>query len=405
MVIANGLLKTTSYKKQTALGTTASGSGGQKLRRVTSVFKADRDTFESNEIVSHHQSTGVAYGLKKSDGKVDGVLSSGTYSAFIGSILERDFAAVSAYAAGIDVTAAATAPQFVDASGGFLTAGLKVGMVGRWTGFAGGSAVDNNSKNFLITALTATNMTGVYLDGTAVVADAAGDSVTFTPVGKRTYAPETGHTKDYYTIEEWYSDLTRSELFGDQRVSSINVNLPATGNATVSVDFVGLSRTLGASQILTTPTAETTTAIMSAVNGKIYIGGTVQGVATSLQFTISNAAANAGAVIGSNSGADVTSGRIKVSGTFTAQFDSVTLSTLYDGETNTSISCVLAGDETATADFVSFTMPRVKITGDAPNDGETAIVRTYPFTAEIYTAGGAALAYDKTILAVEDSAA
>jgi len=66
---------------------------------------------------------------------------------------------------------------------------------------------------------------------------------------------------------------------------------------------------------------------------------------------------------------------------------------------------VLTGDNTATSDFVSFTLPRVKLTGDAPDDGEKAIIRSYPFTAEYYAAGGSGVAYDQTILSVQDSAA
>jgi len=408
MTIASGLLKQTIYKKQSVLGTPEAGAGGQIVRRVTSISKADRDMFESNEIVSHHQSTGSSYGLQKADTKINGLLSAATYSEFIESILERDFATVTPLNVGVDCTAQAANPQFVDASAGYLAGGLKVGMVGQWTGWAGGSATDNNDKDFLILVLTAGNMTGVFLDGTAVEADAASDDVTFTPTGMRTYAPDTGHTKDYYTIEEFYTDITKSAVFGSERVSSININLPATGNATIETNFVGLSRSLTGAQVLTSPSAETTTAIMSAINGSIYIG--VQGaeaaqtIATGLQFTISNNAANSGAVIGSNTGGDVTTGRIKISGSFTGLFDSSTLQDFYAAETNLSIILAITGDNTATPDHMTFTLPRIKLTGDTPDDGEKAIMRTYPFTAEIYMDGGAALAYDKTILAVCDSA-
>jgi hypothetical protein len=48
-------------------------------------------------------------------------------------------------------------------------------------------------------------------------------------------------------------------------------------------------------------------------------------------------------------------------------------------------------------------MGRIKITGDAPDDGEKNIMRTYPFTAEINGSGGAALAWDQTIITVQDS--
>jgi hypothetical protein len=43
-------------------------------------------------------------------------------------------------------------------------------------------------------------MTGVFLDGTAGGAKAAGDSVTCTLVGKKTWIPQTGHTKDLFDV-------------------------------------------------------------------------------------------------------------------------------------------------------------------------------------------------------------
>jgi hypothetical protein len=54
-----------------------------------------------------------------------------------------------------------------------------------------------------------------------------------------------------------------------------------------------------------------------------------------------------------------------------------------------------------------FTMGRIKITGDAPDDGEKTIVRTYPFTAQFNAGGRRAdgVAWDATILTVQDSAA
>ncbi len=59
MAIASGILKISAFKKQSGLGSAASGSGGTELRRVTTILEAPRDTFESNEIKKHQQSTGV----------------------------------------------------------------------------------------------------------------------------------------------------------------------------------------------------------------------------------------------------------------------------------------------------------------------------------------------------------
>ena len=144
---------------------------------------------------------------------------------------------------------------------------------------------------------------------------------------------------------------------------------------------------------------------MASINGPIMVNGSVQAVATGLTINISNSATNSGAVIGSNVGSDVTTGRIMVSGTITALFDSVTIQSLKDAETNVGIHFVLTGDETATADFVAIAIPRVKITTDTPDDGEKAIVRTYNFIAEYNGTGGTGVSSEQTIISIQDSAA
>ena len=58
-----------------------------------------------------------------------------------------------------------------------------------------------------------------------------------------------------------------------------------------------------------------------------------------------------------------------------------------------------------TCQFVSFVMSKVKLDGDDKDTAATGIVRTYPFTAEINGAGGAALANSSTIITIQDSLA
>ena len=86
-----------------------------------------------------------------------------------------------------------------------------------------------------------------------------------------------------------------------------------------------------------------------------------------------------------------------------AQFTSTALQTLYDGETPVSAVIVLAADTTKDSEFMTISMGRIKLTGDTPDDGEVAVSRTYPFTAELNSAGGAALEWDETIVSIQDS--
>lgn len=405
MSIAQGIQKKTVIALQTGLGT-PNVTSGQILRRRNSVFQAPRDMYESDEIVSHHQSTGSAYGLKKANGKLDGLLSPGTYQIPFEGLLEADFAAGGTITQTTIAAVGGNPPSFTDSGNGFLTAGFKIGDVVRASGFSGAST-NSNARNFLITALTAGTMTGVWLDGGAVqVADAAGESVTIAVQGKKCKPPLTGHTTNYHSVEEFYSDTSKSELFTDMVMSQIALGLPASGNSTFVMDMVGRGRVLdNAAQQIAAHTVETSTPILAAINGFIYVNGAVVGNVTGVQLTISNGAADMGAVVSSNSTPDIQRGRIRVSGNFTGLYEDQTIMDLYDNETNTSLVLVIAADTTATSDFVGITLGRVKVTGDTPDDGEKGIVRTYPFMAELNINGGAALAWDQTILTVQDSQA
>lgn len=405
MTISSGIFKQLVAKKQAALGTKADAAGAQVFRRVTSTIDLAKETYESNEIRTSMQKADFRHGVRSVAGTINGELSVGTYQDFMGSVLRSAWAATNAYNAGTDVTAAATAPQFVDASGGFLTAGLKVGMVGRWTGFAGGSATTNNARNFLITALTATNMSGVFLDGTAVVADAAGDDVTFTPVGKSVYIPASSHTRDYWTIEHNYADITQAEQFTDCVLASMNVKLPATGMATVDFPVIGLDMDTSTSAYFTTPTAVSSGDILAAVNGAVYVNGTAVALITSMDININGNASSVGGVVGSNVAPDITPGSIAVSGSMTVLLQDATMRDYFVNETEVSVVCAFTTNNTATAGFQTYTMPVVKVGGAGKDDGEKGIVMTMPFVALENTAGGAGTAHNATTITICDSAA
>lgn len=404
MTIANGLFKQTTIGKQTALGTPKTGAGGQILRRKTSVFEASRATTSNDEIVSHLQDTGITYSTKSVSGSISGNLSPSTYELLMAGIIRQDFAATADLTSlSITVGGSAGAWTLTRAAGDFLTDGIKAGDVVRLT--AGSFTAGNDNNNFLVVSLTATVITGVMLNGDDMTTEGPIASATLSVMGKKAYAPTSSHTNDYFTVEEWYADLTRSEVFPDCKVNTMNISIPATGPSTIDFDIVGVgTRTIAGSQSFTTPTAETTTDVVQGVSGLAYVNGVVVSTITSASLTFDSGISPMGATLGSVVAADLNQGRLRVSGSFTAQFDSITLQTLFDDETPVSAVFVAAENNAATADFVSIALGRIKITSDAPDDGEKEVIRTYAFTAELNGAGGAALAWDNTIATIQDSA-
>lgn len=405
MTVAQGINKITVIKAQTGLGVTAAGAGGQVLRRKTSIGKRARATYVNDEIVQHQQSTGVNLGTASTTWDFDGLLSPGTYATPLQSLLRKVFTA-GVSATGVGLTIAGAGPYTVTrATGSYLTDGFKIGDVVRITAGTYTNAV-NRDNNIVVTGLTATVLTGVTLNGSTLIAEGPIASSTIAVMGKKTMAPLTGHTDTLFTVEEWYGDISKSELFPDLRIGQADIGLPASGNATIKLASQGLGvRTRGTAQVLTTPTAATTTPVLTAVRGVVLANGVAQQGVTSISMTIKGNLSAIGPVVGSNFNPDMSRGRIEVSGTFSALFDSTTLGLLYDNETVTSIVAVMAADTTNNADFVAINLSAIKLTDDAPDDGEKAIMRTYPFTAQINAAGGATAVSDQTIISIQDSAA
>jgi len=404
MTVAQGISTTLARVAQSALGTPGS-SGSSLARRVSADFTKDGETYTSNEIVSHQQSTGATEGPSDIKGTLNGELSGGTYQLEFANLLRKDFAAGFTAITGASLTiAGAGSPTYTvtRASGSFLTDGVKAGHVVRLS--VGTLNAANINKNLLVVSLTATILTVIPLNGVAMVGEGPVASCTVSAPGKATYAPASGHTNTYFTWEKYFADLTRSELYTDVKVGSADISIPNTGIATVNFGLAGLGRTLGASQVLTSPTAETTSSVLAAVQGKVLVNGTVTTV-TGIQIQINGAVTSGEAEVGSNTRSDLQKGKISVSGSFTAKFSGVTLQTLRDNQTLVKFIAVIADSATATAEFITFVMPAIKIFTDAADDGEKEIVRTYNFTAQYYGAGGAGTDSQQTICMIQDSLA
>jgi hypothetical protein len=404
MANAQGLVKQTCFAFQSALGTPAT-SGGQIMRRTSSVFTQDKDTYSNNEIVSHQMSTGATHGIRKTSGKLDGLISPLTYSLPFAALIRKDFAATSAITS-LSLTIASSGGgiyTITRGSGDFLTGGIKVGDVIRLS--AGSFAAGNLLKNILVISLTATVLTVKPLNGVAMVAEGPITGSTVTVIGKKAWTPTTGHTNKYLTVEERYTDVTKFEQFTDCKIAAADITLPATGPATVSFDVPGLARTRSTAETVVSPSAETTTNVLTAVNGLVVVNGAATTI-TNAQLQITGNIAPGEAEVGSNSISDMIRGEVAVSGSFSAKFSGTTLQDLYDNETTVSLILVITDGTSGVAEFVTFVMPAIKLFGDTPDDGEAKeIVRSYPFTAEYYGSGGASLASHATIISHQDSLA
>lgn len=400
MPISVGTSKTVRFKKQTGLGViAAAGAGeGRLLRRVTANLDLKKEQYRSAEIRASQQRADSRHGVRSVEGSLNGELSPGSYQSFFESLLRQ--AVQAAATTGAQSLGATSGTGFTRAAGSFLTDGFKIGSVVRATGMAGGGAA-NNGKDFLVTQVAALTLTGFFLDGSAIATIAGAAGVTIAEVGKKAFVPATGHTRDYYTFEQFYSDIVQSERFTDCVISNANVRLPASGIPTVEFGIMGLDMATANAAYFASPAAASSSGLTTSASGALVIDGERIGLLTGLEMAINGNFTRPGGVVGSNVDPDIFPGSIDVTGTATIYFDGVAQRDKFLNETVASITAVLMTGTGSAADFVAFTMTNVKFGDAAKDDGEKGLIMTLPFVASEDTSGAAGK--PQTTITIQDS--
>lgn len=403
MALAKGIAKVVAIKKETTWGTLAGAAGSRYLRRVTSAFNLAKETYQSEEIRTDYQVADYRHGVRSAEGQVSGEFSPGSYSDLIAAALAKDFAAgVAITGAAINTAASGSQYTLTRGAGSYITDGFRIGDVVRITAATALNA-DTINKNLLITALTPTVATVSVLNGSTLTVPGTGTAVSLSVTGKKTYIPQTGHTSDSFTVEEWFANITQSEVYTGCKVNTVGISIPSTGMSTIDFNFMGKDLTqVGTSQYFTTPTAQSTSGVFAGVNGLVIFNGTPVAVITDTSLNINRNISNA-TVLGSNSIADTFDGRCIVDGNISVYFTDAIARDVFKNETEVSLIFTLTTNNLATADFVSITLPRVKLNSFTKDDGEAGITASTDFVAllnPINTAGG-----EITTITVQDSLA
>ena len=398
MATASGINKVVTYKKETTFGTLPSPTtGGQTIRRVSSNFNLTKETYQSEEIRQDYQLVDMRHGVRSVEGSISGELSAGTYADFLASALARNWTAATPSALGsTTIATVGGAYTITRTTGSWLTDTVRVGNVIRLTGFA----TANNNVNLLVIALTATVATVVALNGIKLTNETVASGGTYKVQGKTTYAPTTGHTDDSYTFEEWYADIGQSEVTVGNKVNTVGIALPATGLTTVDLSFMGQDlKQRGVSQFFTSPSAQNSNGIFAAVNGALIVNGAPVALVTGANFNI-NRNMTSEAVVGSNIKPEIYEGRIIVDGDFTTLYQDGTFAGYFDNETEISLVVALTANSLPNSEFMSFTIPRLKLSTDTKDDGEKGIVSSNSFQA---LKGFGANGFEATTLMIQDS--
>ena len=405
--IASGVNKSIYYKKKAVgecFGDVPSvKTGATTLRRVTGNFNLTKETYDSGEIRTDYQVVDSRHGVRSVEGSLSTELSPASYSDFIGSALCKDFTStgISPSATGISILETETGSKIYKlsrVSGSFLTDGVRVGMVVRLSGMTNAS---NNNKNLLVVSAAALEMNVVVLNGTGLIEEADTAS-SYSVVGKRSYVPTTGHTDDSYSFEQWYGDIMQSELYTGVKVNTVGISLPATGLVTAEFAFMGKDlATTGTSQFFTSPSAQTSTRTFSSVSGALIVDGVPQALITSLNVNIARNLTSE-AVVGSNTKPDIEVGRITVDGDFNTLFANTAFADIFRDENEVSLVMALTTGSEANAEFMTITLPRIKINTDTKDDGEKSIVAANSYKA---LKGSGVNGFEATTIQIVDSMA
>jgi hypothetical protein len=403
MPAASGIYKQVAIKKETTYGVLPTATGARLLDRVDASFNLQKQAYESARIRADMQQSDARHGVRTVAGSINDELCPGALSDVIGTLLKRPFAVVSPLTA-LSITIAAGAGStwtVTRSAGSWLTSGVRVGQVGRLT--AGTFNAANLNKNLFIVGVTALALTVMVANGSALVAEGPIASATFTLPGKYTYIPQTGHVEESYAVEEWFPDVPSSEVYVGWKPAQASIALPPTGMATIGITGEGkdLGRVPATTRYFTSPTGQSVVPVLASVNGVLRVGTAQQLAVTGLTLEIASAYSGEPSV-GSNSKYQQFAEGVSVRGSFTAYFEDNVLPSMFYDETITTLDAIFTTDNSAAADFMTFSLNRLKVSSADKADAKGGIVRTYQFTTSINPTAGER---EVTTIAVQDSQA
>jgi hypothetical protein len=410
--IARGVAKTLAFLPETTFGTVGTGTA-QTLRRTQAMINQSIQEIDSAEILPSQQIRDARQGSRLVQGQIMGQLSCLTYEKIFANLFRNSFASgvtrtMTDSAVTVTGTGAGAVVTISSAASNFLTVGFKVGDTVTLTGSTG-AATGNNAVNLLLTAVTATLLTAVVPSaGASMTAYASGQaSVTVSVVGKKLIMPSSYATATIgsFSFESWYSDISVSELATGCRITSIGLQVPASGFVTTTIGFTGQQLSQFTVQQLTSPAATTSTTSLTATQGLLLLFGAPVAYITGFNLQIS-AAADAPAVVGSPYTPNIFLGTLSGAGSMTALFASDGITSAFLNETEFQIELYLTDSNAANANFINVFLPRVKIFSDNKNDTDKEITRSMNFKClEQDLLGGTGLAYDDTTVTIQDSLA
>ena len=400
-IFARGVAKTVAIATETTFGTQSAASG-QLLRRTSSDLNLNIQDIQSQEILPSQQIRDDRQGPRQVQGTISGQLSCLTYNMMLEGLLRGTFTAGTTLGPITDGTST------IDGNGNLVltsaslfnfSTAFKLGDMVRVTGLTSTYSTENG-EDFRVIAVAPT--TATLAKPFAFTAWASGQNETVAMTGKKLITPATGQLDRSFSLEHWYSDVSKSELFTGCKVTQVSLNVPASGFVTFQASITGQNALESGTQVYASAAAATSTTGLTAVSGLISYKGVALSYITSLNLTIASQV-DAPPVVGSNLTPAIFLGTLSARGSLTALMTNDTMTADFLNETEVTLSLLMTDSPLPTANFMSVTLPRVKLISSSKTDSDRAITRSYSFMA-LENAGQYPLA-DLTTVAIQDSLA
>lgn len=344
------------YAVEATPGVTPTSPIWSPLRNTGGIPAVTRDALVSNELDGSRETSSIRTGNKQVAGEYAIELSAESQDELLAGAMTSNWQSGSTVE-GLTIDVNAAGKTFTRSAGDFTTA-VEIGDLVRFPGLTG-----DNSKPFIVTAVTALEVTGAAIAHTLTdETDVTSDLV----VGDKL---ETGNLCKTYSILTWFKGrcggadsyiITRGVEFTGFSIEQA-VNAMVTG----SFPFIGLSQ-----EILSAPPAGSTFTVnfdaqpFASVDVSAFNGTAPLKLIDTFTITNDNGA-SAQFELGNSSVAFVERGRTANTFSLAGKLYDMSLINLFLNETQIELTSILAGPDGA----MSFTLKRAELTAATPEIG------------------------------------
>lgn len=393
---------TVAYKVEATLNTAPGASSAEVLRIAPGPgLGLRKEGIRSNEVRKDGLTSIARHGSRFVDGSYPIEMSVGSFDTILQALMRATASTLVVTSATASLASITFGTNTVTATNtstgsGFLGAGIRVGDVFRITGTSGGAGA-NNSVNGRVGAVATHTITVL---GTSIFTATTTADTTFVLTRGKKLANVTGtYTRRSYYVDQYYTDLDLSEVFGGVRWTGLRLRGTPNGMAEGELTAMGMSVTAlasGSSPYYTSPTEYTSDPLVFADAAIAYNGSDIA-VATAfdMEYVID---AQTLPVVGSSVTPDVFDGAARVRGSITVLRESLANLTGFADETEYQLHIMLREPGAVPRAYISFFVPKLKLMGvEAALGNDGALIETLQFEAGLKAL---ATGYDQTLITI-----